>query len=99
MGGDAQESSARDDWRRDANVAPIAEVQDAVEDRLDRMLYGRQSINGYDSPPDTNLSYTALRRFLLPYRFPFGMTPWTGRYLTFQLTPTRGSRTRGPLAV
>ena len=62
-------------------------------------LYGRQSINGYDSPPDTSLSYTALRRFLLPYRFPFGVTPWTGHYLTFQLIPTRGSRTLGLLAV
>jgi hypothetical protein len=47
-------------------------------------LYGRQSINGYDSPPDTSLSYAALRRFLLPYRFRFATTPWTGRFLTFQ---------------
>lgn len=62
-------------------------------------LARQQSSNGYDSPPDTNLSYTALRRFLLPYRFPFGMTPWTGRYLTFQLIPTRGARGRGLLAL
>jgi hypothetical protein len=51
-------------------------------------LYGRQSINGYDSPPDTSISYAALRRFLLPYRFPFAATPWTSRYLTFQAIRT-----------
>jgi hypothetical protein len=62
-------------------------------------LYGRQSINGYDSPPDTSLSYTALRRFLLPYRFPFAVTPWTGRYLTFQSIPMQGARGRVPLAL
>jgi len=50
-------------------------------------LYGRQSVNGYDSPPDTSLSYAALRRFLLPYRFKFGATPWTGRFVTFQSMP------------
>ena len=60
-------------------------------------LYGRQTINGYDAPPDTSLSYTALRRFLLPYRFPFAMTPWTGSYLTFQSIPMQGARGRGPL--
>jgi hypothetical protein len=50
-------------------------------------LYGRQSVNGYDSPPDTRLSYAALRRFLLPYRFRFAATPWTGRYVTIQPVP------------
>ena len=47
-------------------------------------LYGRQSSNGYDPPPDTRLSYAALRRFLLPYTFPYGRTPWDGRFITFQ---------------
>jgi hypothetical protein len=58
-----------------------------VSVRIVGPLYGRQSINGYDSPPDTSISYAALRRFLLPYRFPFALTPWTGRYLTFQAIP------------
>ena len=56
-------------------------------------LYGRQSIDGYDSPPDTSLSYAALRRFLLPYRFRFSATPWTGTYVTFQ--PMRAPASRG----
>jgi hypothetical protein len=62
-------------------------------------LYGRQSINGYDSPPDTSISYAALRRFLLPYRFPFAVTPWTGRYLTFQAIPTTPTAGVVPLAL
>ena len=62
-------------------------------------LYGRQSINGYDSPPDTSISYAALRRFLLPYRFPFAVTPWTGRYLTFQAIPTTATAGVAPLAL
>jgi hypothetical protein len=62
-------------------------------------LYGRQSINGYDSPPDTSLSYAALRQFLLPYRFRFAVTPWTGRFLTFQSMPIPGARGPGPLAL
>jgi hypothetical protein len=62
-------------------------------------LYGRQSINAYDSPPDTSISYAALRRFLLPYRFPFAVTPWTGRYLTFQAIPTTATAGVVPLAL
>lgn len=56
-------------------------------------LYGRQSIDGYDSPPDTSISYAALRQFLLPYRFRFSATPWTGTYVTFQ--PMRAPSSRG----
>ena len=50
-------------------------------------LYGRQSINGYDAPPDTSLSYAALRRFLLPYRFRLATSPWAGRFVTIQAIP------------
>jgi hypothetical protein len=48
-------------------------------------LYGRQSVNGYDPPPNTSLSYDAFRRYLLPYHFPYGATPWDRRYVTFQV--------------
>jgi len=58
-------------------------------------LYGRQSSNGYDPPPDTRLSYAALRRYLLPYTFPYGRTPWDGRFITFQ---PAGSVATGVLA-
>jgi hypothetical protein len=46
-------------------------------------LYGRQGVHGYDPPPDTRVSYDALRRFLLPYHFKFGSTPWDHRYVVF----------------
>ncbi len=46
-------------------------------------LYGRQSVNGYDPPPDTRLSYSAFRSFLLPYHFKFGPTPWDRRYVVY----------------
>jgi len=62
-------------------------------------LYGRQSVGGYDSPPDTSLSFAALRGFLLPYRFPFATTPWTGRYVTFQAIPVELAEFRRLLAV
>ena len=70
-----------------------------VSVRIVGPLYGRQSINGYDSPPDTSISYAALRRFLLPYRFPFAGTPWTGRYLTFQAIPATAAAGVVPLAL
>jgi len=46
-------------------------------------LYGRQSVGGYDPPPDTRISYDALRRFLLPYHFKFGPTPWDHRFVVY----------------
>lgn len=62
-------------------------------------LYGRQSVNGYDMPPDTSLSYASFARFLLPYRFPFAATPWTGRYLAFEVVPSQLATVRRPLPV
>ena len=61
-------------------------------------LYGRQSIDGYDAPPDSNLSYASFSRFLLPFRFPYATSPWSGRYLTFEVPPAPLVR-RGPMAV
>jgi hypothetical protein len=47
-------------------------------------LYGRQSKNGYDPPPNTSLSLTALRRYFTGYAFKFGPTPWDNRFVSFQ---------------
>jgi len=52
-------------------------------------LYGRQTLHGYDPPPDSRLSVDAFRQFLLPYHFKFGPTPWDGRYVTLQPIPRR----------
>jgi hypothetical protein len=59
-------------------------------------LYGRQSLNGYDPPPDTGLSYDTFRRYLLPYHFPFGATPWDRRYVTFQAIPSPSASVGAP---
>jgi hypothetical protein len=84
-------------FRATADPARTSDLQ--VESvRVVGPLYGRQSLNGYDTPPDTNLSYAALRRFLLPYTFPLGVTPWTGRYLTLQAVPRQGVPGGGALA-
>jgi len=47
-------------------------------------LYGRQSRGGYDSPPDTRLSVTALRRYFNGYDFRYGPSPWDDRFVTLQ---------------
>jgi hypothetical protein len=62
-------------------------------------LYGRQSIGGYDPPPDTSLSYATFRQFLLPYRFHFAITPWTGSYVTFQAIPVQLAAIRRAIPV
>jgi hypothetical protein len=48
-------------------------------------LYGRQSSGGYDPPPDTRLSLVSLRRYLTPYDFKYGPTPWDDRFVTLQV--------------
>lgn len=47
-------------------------------------LFGRQSKNGYDMPPDTELSARMLRRFFTPWRYaPLAMI-WDGTYVSMQ---------------
>ena len=47
-------------------------------------LYGRQSKNGYDMPPDTKLSAERLRRFFTPWRYrPLPMI-WDGKFVSIQ---------------
>jgi hypothetical protein len=47
-------------------------------------LYGRQSRDGYDMPPDTRLTVRQLRRFFTPWRYaPLPMV-WDGRYVSIQ---------------
>lgn len=47
-------------------------------------LYGRQSRNGYDMPPETELSMARFREFFTPWRYePLSMI-WDGRYVSIQ---------------
>ena len=47
-------------------------------------LFGRQSRNGYDMPPGTELSIARFRRFLTPWHYDPQPMAWDGRYVTIQ---------------
>ncbi len=47
-------------------------------------LYGRQSRNGYDMPPDTELSIAKFRGFFSPWRYEPKAMIWDGRYVSIQ---------------
>lgn len=55
--------------------------------RVTGPLWGRQSVNGYDMPPDTKLSYDAFRRFFRPFHYAPVHMVWDGRYVTVQPIP------------
>jgi len=54
-------------------------------------LYGLQSKNGYDMPPDTKLTPTQLARYFTPWRYAPQRMIWDGRYVSIQPVPATGS--------
>jgi hypothetical protein len=50
-------------------------------------LFGLQSRNGYDMPPDTKLTPTQLKRYLTPWKYAPQRMIWDGRYVTIQPVP------------
>jgi hypothetical protein len=55
--------------------------------RVTGPLYGRQSRNGYDMPPDTSLTPAELEGFFTPWRYdPLPMV-WDGTYVSIQPVP------------
>jgi hypothetical protein len=59
--------------------------------RVTGPLYGRQSRNGYDMPPDTSLTVAELERFFTPWRYdPLPMV-WDGRYVSIQPMPAEAA--------
>lgn len=57
-------------------------------------LYGRQSKNGYDMPPNTKLTPAQLRRFFTPWGYaPLPMI-WDGLYVSIQPVPSTVVPTR-----
>ncbi len=50
-------------------------------------LYGLQSRNGYDMPPDTRLTPTQLKRYFTPWRYAPRRMVWDGRYVSIQPVP------------
>jgi hypothetical protein len=50
-------------------------------------LYGLQSRNGYDMPPDTKLTPTELKRYFTPWKYVPKPMIWDGRYVSIQPVP------------
>jgi hypothetical protein len=51
-------------------------------------LYGLQSRNGYDMPPDTKLTPAQLKRYFTPWKYAPRAMVWDGRYVSIQPVPT-----------
>jgi hypothetical protein len=51
-------------------------------------LYGLQSRNGYDMPPDTKLTPTQLKQYFTPWRYAPQRMIWDGRYVSIQPVPS-----------
>jgi hypothetical protein len=54
-------------------------------------LYGLQSRNGYDMPPNTSLSASAFKRFFTPWHYARIRMAWEGMYGTVQATPANAA--------
>jgi hypothetical protein len=59
-------------------------------------LYGLQSKNGYDMPPDTKLTPTQLKRFFTPWKYAPKAMIWDGRYVSIQPVPVATTAGAGP---
>jgi hypothetical protein len=59
-------------------------------------LYGIQSRDGYDMPPDTKLTPTQLRQYFTPWRYaPMSMV-WDGRFVSIQPVPVVVAANQSP---
>jgi len=56
--------------------------------RVTGPLYGLQSKNGYDMPPNTKLTTAEFRRFFTPWKYAPKAMVWDGRYVSIQPIPT-----------
>ena len=66
--------------------------------RVTGPLYGLQSKNGYDMPPNTKLSIAELKRFFTPWRYAPKRMIWDGRYVSIQPIPVAAANTVAPTA-
>lgn len=55
--------------------------------RVTGPLYGLQSRNGYDMPPDTKLTPSQLRRYFTPWKYAPMRMVWDGRFVSIQPIP------------
>jgi len=54
-------------------------------------LFGLQSRNGYDMPPDTRLTPAQLRHYFTPWKYAPKRMIWDGRYVSIQPIATRAT--------
>jgi hypothetical protein len=54
-------------------------------------LFGLQSRNGYDMPPDTKLTPAQFRRFFTPWKYAPKPMIWDGRYVSIQPIPAKAT--------
>ena len=59
--------------------------------RVTGPLYGLQSKNGYDMPPNTKLTTAQLKRFFTPWKYVPKKMIWDGRYVSIQPVPVKTS--------
>lgn len=64
--------------------------------RVTGPLYGLQSKNGYDMPPDTRLTPSQLRGFFTPWWYAPIRMVWDGRFVSIQPVPGVTSRSTPP---
>ena len=55
--------------------------------RVTGPLYGLQSKNGYDMPPNTKLTTAQLKRYFTPWKYAPEPMVWDGRYVSIQPVP------------
>ena len=68
-----------------ATADPLMTTDFDVETvRIVGPLYGRQSRNGYDMPPDTELPVQRLRRFFTAWDYAPKAMIWDGRFVSIQ---------------
>jgi hypothetical protein len=59
-------------------------------------LFGLQSKNGYDMPPDTKLTTAELKQFFTPWKYEPMRMIWDGRYVSVQPIPKKAATVASP---
>jgi hypothetical protein len=59
--------------------------------RVTGPLYGLQSKNGYDMPPNTKLTTAQLKRFFTPWKYVPMKMVWDGRFVSIQPVPVKAA--------
>lgn len=59
--------------------------------RVTGPLYGLQSKNGYDMPPDTKLTPAQLKRYFTPWKYAPRAMIWDDRYVSIQPVPVKAT--------